>query len=346
MMPMFVYGLLAGAFLAVAGMLLARLVVAAWRRFWSLDRLWCRLESGKGSVASAKQLFMKLADGCNHGDIETAASRLIRNIVAEHSFSGHIIPIEDITVADLDRQVDSDALIKIVDRLMPSGHTMRNRVMFDRIMTPRFVKDVDELRVSYDDPRVLFRVLGTDLAHELDAKFISTVNKLLLSEGAVVPESRAVQWFKLDDAITRASIAEAFRRFTQLGKAASPDIVLINTNTLRNMLAFSRHAGSKEIKPGVHDNLVEKGIRWIITDKCDLVPDRAMYMFGHHKKLGRAFRLDRARLHFDRRAYDLQFFAHLQMGTIIYSSGNIARVDFACSQPADSVEQAGLSEVL
>ena len=339
-MPMLVYGLLVGAVLVAAGLLLVRLVVAAWRRFWSLDRRWCRLEKAKGSVKAAKQLFMKLADGFNYGDIEAAANRLIRNIVAECSFFGHIIPIEDITTADLDRQVGTDALIKVVDRVLPSGHTARNRVLFDRVMTPRFVKDIDELRVSYDDPRVIFRMLGTGLAHELDARFITVVNRLLCSAGKIVPESGVIQWFVLYGGITRSSIMEAFRRFAHLWKLAAPDVVLINTNMLRDILLLSRRGDNEEIKPGVYDDLVEKGVRWVVTDKCDLVPDGAMYMFGPHKKLGRTFRLDRASLHFDRRAYDLQFFAHMLLGNVIFCSENIARVDFTCSRGADQIGEA------
>lgn len=338
---MFVYGLLAGALLMIAALLLTRRAVAAWERFWSLDRLWCRLERNKGSVKVAKRRFMKLADGCNHAEIETAANRLIRDLIVECSFAGRIIPLEDITLDDLDRRVDSNALIKVVDRALPSGHTAHHCVKFVRVMTPRFVKDVDELRVYYDDPRVLFRMLGNALARELDTKFIAVVNKLLHGVGEVVPSSRACQWFELDDAITRSSIAEAFRLFTHLGKSAAPDTVLINTNTLRGILAFSRRDDSEEVKPGVCDNLIEKGVRWVITDKCDLVPDGAMYMFGLHEKLGRSFRLDRARLHFDRHAYDLQFFAHMMLGSIIYAGVNIVRVDFVRSK---SVEQVAETE--
>ena len=82
--------------------------------------------------------------------------------IREDGFWRRILPPVQITNDELDRQVDTDKPVKIIDKepdspaaisvpfaTLPMNRYIRGpryRVMFDRIMTPRFTKDVDELR--------------------------------------------------------------------------------------------------------------------------------------------------------------------------------------------------------
>ena len=96
---------------------------------------------------------------------QDAVNDYIRVRMREDGFARRILPPVQITNDELDRQVDTDKPVKVVDKepqspgaisvpfaTLPINRYIRGprfRVMFDRIMTPRFTKDIDELR-TYD----------------------------------------------------------------------------------------------------------------------------------------------------------------------------------------------------
>ena len=111
-----------------------------------------------------------------------------------------------ITNDELDRQVDTDKPVKVVDKEPDSPAAVsvpfatlptniyikgpRYRVLFDRILTPRFTKDVDELRTWIMDIRqVLSDNAIKDMLAEEDSKFLSAVNTGLVGQDSIVPAS-------------------------------------------------------------------------------------------------------------------------------------------------------------
>ena len=95
----------------------------------------------------------------------TAITEYTRTKMREDGFTRRIIPPQNVTEADLDRQVDTDKGVIIIDKEVDSPAAIsipyatlpnniyikgeRYRLMFDRIITPRFTKDIAELR-TYD----------------------------------------------------------------------------------------------------------------------------------------------------------------------------------------------------
>jgi hypothetical protein len=103
-----------------------------------------------------------------------AVNNFTRTKMREDSFHRKLVPPTQITNEELDRQVDTDKPVKVIDKEADSPAAIslpfanlpiniyikapRYRVLFDRIVTPRFTKDVDELRTYVMDIR---QVLST-----------------------------------------------------------------------------------------------------------------------------------------------------------------------------------------
>ena len=91
-----------------------------------------------------------------------AVNEFTRVRVREDGFYRRFLPPVQVSNDDLDRQVDTDKPVIVVDKEPGSPAAIsipfatlpinvyirgpRYRVMFDRIVTQRFVKDIDELR--------------------------------------------------------------------------------------------------------------------------------------------------------------------------------------------------------
>jgi len=143
----------------------------------------------------AKQVNKALLDMFEQG-MQKEAQQLVTDFtrmrMREDGFLRKIIPPVEVTNDDLDIQVDTDKPVIVCERepdspaaySVPFGETPFNRyilgdryrVMFQRIMTPKFYKDVSELRTYRMDIRqVLSDNALKDMQAEEDGKFIGTV---------------------------------------------------------------------------------------------------------------------------------------------------------------------------
>ena len=120
-----------------------------------------------------------------------AVNDFTRTKMREDGFYRRIMPPIPISNDDLDRQVDTDKPVKIVDKEPDSPAAVsipfatlptnlyikgdRYRVHFDRIVTPKFTKDVDELRTWYMDiGQVLSDNAIKDMLAEEDTRKLPT----------------------------------------------------------------------------------------------------------------------------------------------------------------------------
>ena len=133
-----------------------------------------------------------------------AVNDFTRTKMREDGFYRRIIPPLPISNDELDRQVDTDKPVKIVDKdpdspaatsipfaTLPTNLYIRGpryKVSFDRIGSPRFTKDVDELRTWYMDIRqVLSDNAIKDMLAEEDSKFLLAVDAAIGAAGSTVP---------------------------------------------------------------------------------------------------------------------------------------------------------------
>jgi hypothetical protein len=278
-----------------------------------------------------------------------AVNDFTRVKMREDGFYRRILPPLQISNDDLDRQVDTDKPVKVVDKEPDSPAAIslpfaslpiniyikgpRYRVLFDRIVTPRFTKDVDELRTWVMDIRqVLSDNAIKDMLAEEDSKFLSAVNTALVGQDMVVPASGVPQWQTISGGITRDTLQDAFKIMPRTPSHLEVHTVLINNVTIREVMKWGRD----EMGGDFSQDLVKNGwseqefmnARWIITIKRDLVPDDSIYMFSDPKFIGKSYLLEDTTMYIKREAFMLEFFAYETTGGAIGNTSGLARADF------------------
>ena len=143
-----------------------------------------------------------------------AINDFTRTKMREDGFLRRILPPLQISNDELDRQVDTDKPVKIVDKEPDSPASIsvpfatlpqnvyirgpRYRVHFHRIVSPRFTKDVDELRTySMDIRQVLSDNAIKDMLAEEDGKFIAAVDSCVGDVDSTPATSGTIQHLSL-----------------------------------------------------------------------------------------------------------------------------------------------------
>ena len=269
----------------------------------------------------------------------------------EEGFYRRILPPVQVSNDDLDQQVDTDKPVKIIERepdspaaisipfnTLPMNLYIRGqkyRVTFDRIVTPRFTKDVDELRTYRMDIRqILSDNAIKDMLFEEDRKFIAALTAAMGGAAdATVTQSGLVQWETIYGGITRDTLQDAFKILPRTISRLEVGTCLINNRTIRELMKFGREEMSGDFSQDVFKNgWAEQNFmnaRWIISIKHDLVPTDSIFMVADPKFLGKSFLLEDTTMYIDRKAYMLEFFAYETLGGAIGNTNAVARADFA-----------------
>jgi len=278
-----------------------------------------------------------------------AVNDFTRTKMREDGFYRRLMPPIPISNDELDRQVDTDKPVKVVDKepdspaaisipfaTLPTNLYIRGpryRVMFDRIVTPRFTKDVDELRTWVMDIRqVLSDNAIKDMLAEEDGKFIRAVNTALVGPSLTVPTSGVVQYEVIAGGITRDTLFDSLKVMPNTPSNLEVHAVLLNNITIKEVCKFSRNEMGGDLSADIMRNgwaLQEfAGVKWIITIKKGLVPTNTMYHFADPKFIGKSYVLEDTTMYIRREAYMLEFFAYETMGGTIGHTSGLARVDF------------------
>jgi hypothetical protein len=282
-------------------------------------------------------------------EAQDAINDYTRVQMREDGFWRRILPPVTITNDELDRQVDTDKPVKVVDKepdspaavsvpfaTLPLNRYIRGpryRVMFDRILTPKFTKDVDELRTwDMDIRQILSDNSIKDMLAEEDGKAILTVNTILLGKGVIIPETGVAQYVGISGGVTRDTLAEAMKVLPRTPRRLNVATVLINHVTIWDVVKFGRD----EIGGDLSQDLFRTGftmrelmgVRFIVTIKRDLVPDGTIYLFSEPKFMGKFFVLEDTTMYIDRKAFMLEFFAYESIGSAIANIAAVGRVDF------------------
>jgi len=297
-----------------------------------------------------EELFSQLETPGMEKNALDAVNEFTRVRVREDGFYRKIIPPVQVSNDDLDRQVDTDKPVIVVDKEPGSPAAIsipfatlpinvyirgpRYRVMFDRIVTPRFVKDIDELRTWQMDIRqVLSDNAIKDMLAEEDSKFLTAVNTALVNPNTVVPLSGVVQWQTIFGGISRDTVEESLKVMPRTPSHLEVNTVLVNNVTVRELLKWGYDEAGGELS----GDLLKKGwseldlcnVKWVVTIKRDMVPDDTFFMFGDPRLIGKSYLLEDTTMHIKREAFMIEFFAYETLGGSIGHTGGLARVDFA-----------------
>lgn len=279
-----------------------------------------------------------------------AVNDYTRTKMREDGFYRRILPPLQISNDELDRQVNTDKPAKVVDKEPDSPAAIsipfatlpinvyirgpRYVVMFDRIVTPRFTKDVDELRTWVMDIRqVLSDNAIKDMLAEEDSKFIQAVNAVMIGPDVPVPyNNNVVQWETIEGGITRETLCDMLKIMPKGPSHLETHTCLCNNVTVKEIMKFGRdEMGGDFAQDIIKNGWAETNFlncRWIITIKRDLVEDDSIFMFADPKFIGKSYLLEDTTMYIRREAYMLEFFAYQTMGGSIGHAGGLARADF------------------
>lgn len=307
-------------------------------------------------------LFKMLKEGegrdGNIKKVAQAASDVTRTQIREGSFANKILPpetignerltktmTEDLIVID-DLEPDSPGAKYVPFETVPEGEIItgsRYITPMARIVTPKFTKDIDQLR-TYDYPirKILTDNSIKDGMATHDRKFIETVNSIVTNTihggpGSVHPITRKLQFLAFDDEqqITRSSLVEATKmlpRGNENGKFVARNyLMLAHENTLREILKLQRpEIGGDKSQDFFLNGLTETtflGIKAVSTIKNNLVPEGFVYFFAEPSFLGHNYTLTDWTMYLNKEAYFITWFSYWLGG---FSFGNIAGMALAC----------------
>jgi len=296
-------------------------------------------------------LFEKLASGDRMMEKEAidAVNDFTRIKMREDGFFRHIMPPIPITNDELDRQVNTDKPVKVVDKepdspaaiSIPFGTLPMNvyilgpryLVMLDRIATSRFTKDVDELRTYVMDIRqILSDNAIKDMLAEEDRKFIRAVDTALVGPGVVLPTSGSAQYQQIAGGITRDTLWDSLKVMPDTPFSLEAHTALTNHITIKEIGKFDRpEQGGNLAEDIMKDGISLEtylGIRWITTIKKNLVPTNHVYQFADPKFIGKHYQLEDTTMYIRREAYMLEFFAYETCGGTIGHTGGLAHIHF------------------
>ena len=278
-----------------------------------------------------------------------AVNDFTRTKMREDGFYRRIMPPLQISNDELDRQVDTDKPVKIVDKEPDSPAAIsipfatlpvnlyirgpRYRVMFDRIVTPRFTKDVDELRTYVMDIRqVLSDNAIKDMLAEEDSKFLAAVDLAIGVAGSTTPTSGTIQHKNIVGGVTRDTVVESLKIMPSTPSHLEVNTILVNNVTIKEIMKWGRdEAGGDFSQDTLKNGWSEAELlncRWIITIKRDLVDDDSIYMFADPKFIGKNYLLEDTTMYIKREAYMLEFFAYETAGGTIGHTSGLARANF------------------
>lgn len=280
-----------------------------------------------------------------------ALNDFTRTRMREDGFARRILPPIQVNNDDLDRQVDTDKPVKIFERepgspaavSLPFGTLPINAYIrgqrwmagFDRIMTVKWQKDVDELRTYIMDIRqVLSDNSLKDLLEEEDRKLIAAIDAVMI--GPDVPSQfngNCVQWKTIVGGITRETVQEARKVMPRGPSRLEAHTALINNITIKEIEKWYRDEMGGDYSQDVMKNGWSEsnfaGMTWIISIKRNLIPDDSMYMFSDPRFIGKMLTLEDTTMFVERKAFMIEFFSYETIGGGLGHTGGLARVDFA-----------------
>jgi hypothetical protein len=302
----------------------------------------------KISAAESNHTFFSMLEKGPSGVKEAAdmVTDFTRMKIRESSFFEKVIPAVKLDNSDLTPQLGNDKNVKLVERepsspaaiTVPLGQQPiqyyfrgdRYPVYFDRIVTPKFTKDMSELRTyGMDIRQILSDNAILDMDFEFDRKMLAAVLSAIGAVDSIVPETGVIQNKKIVDpaGITRSALFEIKKILKRTTNHLECVTILVNNITIEDVGKFDRtEAGGDLSESLLVDGFQQKkllGVNWVVTNKHELVAESEFFLFASPEFLGKSYVLEDTTMYVDKKAFNLEFFAYCERGATI---GNVAAV--------------------
>lgn len=304
------------------------------------------------SASQFNQSFVAAIENAPNGEIKEASaksSRMIKRKLRENGFWRNIIPPESVSTSDLSPSLEND-IPRIIENMEPDSPGAKSipfndgpdtafyrgdkfEVKFNKVTTPEFAKNIQELRTYTVDLRqVITDNSLKDLQTEEDETAIRLVDRIVGSEGGV-GAANVQQNFVVNGAITRQSYKDL--KNTIEDQSLNNGVFLVNRHTLTTFLGFNRtELGGDKSQDlffkgyAALDKLEFMGIPHIATIKRSLVPDNVVYQFTEPGYLGRFYILEDVTMYVERKRDMLRFNAEEKIGCTVANVRGVARTRF------------------
>jgi ferritin-like protein len=281
---------------------------------------------------------------------ENSVTSFTRIKMRENSYSRRLLPPVTVTNDDLNRVHWTDKPIIIVDKendvpaavSVPFGQSPsaiyikapRYPVQFERILSPRFIKDIDELRTYHMDVRqVMSDNSLKDMLSEEDAKWMVAIHNALGTLDANHPLSGVPQYRTLTGGITRKTVPEALKIMSRTPFQLAPEVCLTNVVTWLEFMKWGRdEVGDDLAGKIIRDGMQEEtwlGKKWVVTIKRDLVPDDRIYMLASPEFIGKNFLLEDVSMVIKRDGPMIEWYNYQTHGAALGHSGGVAAAIFS-----------------
>lgn len=293
-------------------------------------------------------------------EAQNGVNDYLRLRAREDGFARRIQPPISVTPNDLDRQVDTvkPVIVKDIEPDSPGAYSVpfgnvpmnhymdapRYRIMFERIMSHRFIADVANL-LTYDlDIRQIFNdLMLKDILAEEDRKYIAVADQVAggLNDTSVVTNPRITEVGSLGyvtvGAWSRAALAYAMEGLPSTNRHLNPATALLNNISIWRVVGqLDRLAVGGDLAEDLFVNgFAEReimGLQWMITIKTNLVATDDVYYFTAPKFLGDFYTMEDVTVSVKHENYLFEMFAYEMLGATIKNTAAVAKAHFGGAQ--------------
>jgi len=296
------------------------------------------------NARTINELFIrKAATEEGREKIAMEGTAFLRTKLREVSFARKILPPQYVTVAELQRSVNHEQFVKLVEK-EPDSTAMvvsfrggpdinyiegeRYEVPFFPIASEQFEKLEEEL-LAYEVSitELIERNAVLDIQKIEDQAFIRKVNTAVTHAGNAITGSY--------NGSTGEILTTDFRRLFDLldGNELRSETLLMNTKTFNRIVVTG--SGSSTFGDGtVLDKITVEGYdfptlfgrRLVVTNKVSLVPDGQVYAFAAPEFMGHFFVLKDATFDMEKKWNLIQFRASETIGMAIGNTKAVAKL--------------------
>jgi hypothetical protein len=268
----------------------------------------------------------------------------VRKKLREASFARQIIQPMFVTPAELDRSVNHEGRVKIVD-IEPDSKAMAvtfrgdadyNYIMGERYEIPFFVISSDNHQkteqelMAYEYPitELIERNAVLDIQKVEDAAFLNHVNAAIAIEEAVTPNSKAITGsLDTDGSIKRKDIVALLD--TLDGDNLKAEILLMTTTMFNKLLLYPAttvgSAYSSEVQINGYTYATLLGRRVVVSNKVDLIGN-TIYAFTHQDFFGQFLIMDDTKFWIDKQKNIITFAAYETIGMGIGNTRSVSKL--------------------
>lgn len=269
--------------------------------------------------------------------------------IMEDAIFDKILPVEHVTNADMDRtltstkpfmmiEVEPESTGAVTVQFGTNPNTVilegqRIPIFFNRIMTDKYTKDIDELRMwDMDIRQIICDQQVKWMAFEIDRRFLFAANNALSMHAAFPDTELPCLWRTYSGGVTRENYIDSLSIMLRSRAHFHPVSLLMNEITANEFFkwGFDEMGGSfsQEMLTGGEISRTMMGKKFNITQKHELIPHGRIYMFAEPKFLGRNYILSPNTMFVENQATKISWFMYETRGGAICSATAIACADF------------------